>query len=71
VSARSMDWTDLKLMIEGIEAGRRRKRFTLQSRVDSQQTRSVAAMGQSPYTDAHASDSYRRPTTRSKHRSMA
>lgn len=28
VSSTEMDWTQLKLMIEGIEAGRRRKRFS-------------------------------------------
>lgn len=27
VHARAMDWTDLKLLLEGIEPGRRRKRF--------------------------------------------
>lgn len=29
VGHREMDWTGLKLLIEGIEAGRRRKRFQL------------------------------------------
>ena len=27
VRAREMDWTQLKLLLEGIEAGRQRKRF--------------------------------------------
>jgi transposase len=27
VRSRAMDWTDLKLLLEGIEPGRRRKRF--------------------------------------------
>lgn len=29
VQSKSMDWTALKLMLEGIEVGRRRKRFSL------------------------------------------
>ena len=29
VRTREMDWTELKLLIEGIDAGRRRKRFSI------------------------------------------
>jgi hypothetical protein len=31
VCTREMDWTQLKLLIEGIEIGRRRKRLDLRS----------------------------------------
>ena len=31
VCTREMDWTELKLLIEGIEIGRRRKRLDLRS----------------------------------------
>ena len=31
VRSREMDWTDLKLLLEGIEPARRRKRFQLAS----------------------------------------
>lgn len=42
VQSRSMDWTSLKLLLEGIEVGRRRKRFTL-PRVDHRNDLAKAA----------------------------
>jgi transposase len=35
VSTREMDWTGLKLLIEGMEARRVRKRFSLPSSVEN------------------------------------
>lgn len=39
VPSRSMDWTALKLLLDGIEVGRRRKRFSL---ADAHQDKGLA-----------------------------
>jgi transposase len=38
VRTREMDWTGLKLLIEGIEPGRQRKRYRYRTEADKQST---------------------------------
>ncbi len=57
VRTREMDWTGLKLLLEGIEPGKQRKRYRLpESRIKSQSNTSSNSDALVKYTDGSSAD---------------
>lgn|SRR5487761_31224 len=57
VRTREMDWTGLKLLLEGIEPGKQRKRYRLpESRIKSQSNTSSNRSALVKYTDGSSAD---------------
>jgi transposase len=67
VHTREMDWTGLKLMLEGIEAGKRRKRYQLpkSAQKSSKSDSNTSPNNFNPLQSAHASSAVEQPPERS------
>ena len=68
VRTREMDWTELKLMLEGIEIGKRRKRYQLPKSVQNSFEKSLSnpsSNNNNPLQFSHASSAAEQPPERS------